>query len=242
MKKLLLISLCLISVLVTAQINEPFSYPLRPGTKAWSNLKTEKERLMALQIPDSILSQMTTQALVISCINYPGSVYLTAYDNLQASFVILANQFNGLNELAKRSDAGECLINIYKISGEKGFSDNNLKLDGRYWTIKFSWIELLMAQNNLISSLSNVEKRNLLKLTVEKYKMKQVSHDYSINSLISTVFLMARVLHLSSNDEFELEYSQKAELKNFINTSSLSDASLIERIFYMAQSGLNKQK
>jgi hypothetical protein len=242
MKKLLLICGCLFSIIITAQqINEPFSFPIKPGSDDWSGLKTEKERFDAMQIPDDILSRMSTPALVVTCLNYPAFGYIGAYNNYQTGLVFLSTRFNGLDELAKRNDAGKCLFDIYQITKVNGFEDQYSNLDEKYWPIKFSWVELLLAQNKFIESLDADDKKNLLMLAFEKYKMKQISEEHSTDGLISTAFLMARILNVLNYNEFESEYAHKDDIRNFINTSELSDVNIIDLIFEHANNYLNKQ-
>lgn len=240
MKKVLIICCCLFSIIATAQvIDNPFDFPVRPGTKEWSNLKTEKNRFDAMQIPDDILIRMSTSALVVSCLNLPAFGYIGAYENMETGYVILTKNFNGLRELAKRNDAEKYLIDIYQVAGEKGFNDQKANLDEKFWPIKFSWLELLLAQNNFIESLDVEGKKNLLMLAQEKSKMKQLSKEHSTDGLIATTFLMGRILHSLNYNQFELEYAQKEALRSFINTSELSDVRLIALILDHSHNFLN---
>ena len=66
MKKLHFIALCLFPILTQAQV---YNFPVKPGTEAWNKLETETERLSALQIPENILKSMSTQDLIITCMN-----------------------------------------------------------------------------------------------------------------------------------------------------------------------------
>ncbi len=225
----------MISAIATAQqITEPFNFPIRPGTKEWSILKSENERFNALQIPTDNLKRMTTYALVISCINYPAFGYITANPNIQAGLVFIATKFNGLDELAKRSDAEEYLMVFYKSAGINGFENSDPKLDSNYWTIKFSWIELLLAQNKFIETLPTEKRKELLKLSIEKHSLKQSSKKFSSNSLLPTAFLAGRIIHSLNNEKFEIEYSKNSSLSKFIQTSTLDDRQVIDLIFSSA--------
>ncbi|MEI6050608.1 MAG: hypothetical protein WCS03_17055 [Bacteroidota bacterium] len=235
MKKLLLIYSLLISVLGSAQqINKPFSFPIKPGTKEWSTLKTEKERFNAMQIPEDTLKRMTTSALVISCLNYPAFGFITAYDNYQGGLVYLATKFNGLDELAKRNDVEKCLIPIYKLTGLKGIENSSMSIDNKFWTIKFSWIEMLMAQNIFIESLSSEGKKELITLALEKYNLKRSNSDYSMYSLVTTTFLAARAIHSLNIPTFESEFFRNQSLSNFIKTSKECNKLIIDYVFEFA--------
>lgn len=93
---------CVLSVLSQAQV---YNFPVRPGTETWSNLVTEEDRFSAMQIPEDQLVSMSTQDLVITCMNYPAWLYFTAFNNPQDGIDINIHNFNGLQELMKRADA-----------------------------------------------------------------------------------------------------------------------------------------
>ena len=84
---------CVLSVLSQAQV---YNFPVRPGTETWSNLVTEEDRFSAMQIPEDQLVSMSTQDLVITCMNYPAWLYFTAFNNPQDGIDINIHNFNGL--------------------------------------------------------------------------------------------------------------------------------------------------
>ena len=52
-------------------INEPYVYPILPGTKEWESFKSKSEMMDACQIPSEIVVAMSTKALTLSVINHP---------------------------------------------------------------------------------------------------------------------------------------------------------------------------
>lgn len=52
-------------------INEPYIYPILPGTKEWENFNSRNEMMAACQIPTEIVASMSTEALTLSVINHP---------------------------------------------------------------------------------------------------------------------------------------------------------------------------
>ncbi len=216
------------------QINEPFNFPVKPGTKEWAVLKTERDRFNAMQIPGDLLSNMTTHALVGSCLNFPAFGYITAYDNIQAGYIVLASKFNGLTELSKRNDAGKSLIEFYQIAGNKGFEPVQTNLDQLFWSIKLTWIELVLAQDNVIASMDKENKMCLLSIAQEKYNMKQLNVDFG-NSFQSTAFLIGRLLHSLNLPDFESEYTQNSALRDFLITSKLTDKIVLDNLIQFSQ-------
>jgi hypothetical protein len=227
------------TIMATAQqINEPFTFPVKPGTKEWSVLKTERDRFKVMQIPDELLSNLTTHALVGTCLNFPAFGYINAYDNIQTGYMVLSSKFNGLTELSKRKDSWKSLNEFYQIAGVKGFDTEQINLDQQFWSIKLTWIELLMAQYYVIESMEKNNKTSLLSVAQEKLKMKQVNVDFG-NSILSTTFLIGRVLHTLNLPDFESEYTQNVALRDFLVTSKLTDKTVIDKLIEFNQKYLN---
>ncbi|NBH88227.1 hypothetical protein D3Z41_05295 [Parabacteroides distasonis] len=65
-------------------------------------------------IPDDQLKHMSTIDLLITCMNYPAYGYFTAFNDPQEGIDINIRNFNGLQELMRRTDAPNELLSIYK--------------------------------------------------------------------------------------------------------------------------------
>lgn len=77
--------LLLLFLSVKAQIKvAEWNYPVRPGTEQWKQLDSFSERLNAFNIPESILSEISTGNLVKTCLSYPWWILITSRDNNQA--------------------------------------------------------------------------------------------------------------------------------------------------------------
>lgn len=48
-----------------------YDYPIKPGTTEWEKLVNAQEKISVCQIPPSILSTLTTEELVNTCLRYP---------------------------------------------------------------------------------------------------------------------------------------------------------------------------
>lgn len=85
---------------------DAYNFPVKPGTAQWKAFSSHIDMVEACQIPDSILHNMSTAGLVETVLNYPLSIDMHAYDNLQIGFDAVSAQFNGIPELLRRVDAG----------------------------------------------------------------------------------------------------------------------------------------
>lgn len=121
------------SLVTSCEISEPYQYPVVPGMAEWANFKSLQEMSEACQIPDDILSNMTTEALVETVVHYPLYINAFAHDTPQMGLSEVKKYCNGLQELYTRDDA------IEKI--EAFIKEEIPKLDnGR----KGMWAELIL--------------------------------------------------------------------------------------------------
>lgn len=116
MKKLIALTLALVlffstnalSLRATAantySIDTPYTYPIVPGTDAWEALETRIDMAEACMIPEDILSEMTTNALLETILDYPLLIDIIAYNSPDVGVSVIRNSFNGLEELLLRED------------------------------------------------------------------------------------------------------------------------------------------
>ena len=79
-------------------IKDKYEFPIKPGTPEWGKIKTITERVKALQIPDAVLSSISTDGLLETCLEFPFLVDIFFYDNYQRGFEELKAEFNGFRE------------------------------------------------------------------------------------------------------------------------------------------------
>ncbi len=95
------------------QINTPYQFPVKPNTPQWK-FNSPEEMFNKCQIPVDVMNNLTTEALAKTCLNYPLFGLMNAYNTPQAGFNAVRKNFNGIDALFERKDAGSVLINIYK--------------------------------------------------------------------------------------------------------------------------------
>lgn len=177
-----------------AQQSKVWDYPIKPGTKEWGNLKSYQERLNAYNIPDNILKTISTEQLAKTCLDYPEFRLVFTRNDLQSGYNHIYKIFNGFSELESRTDAGKELLKIYKSYKPEGFGKNSTLLEIGEHIVRFTYIELLMAQYNILNSLSSNEMAELRIECIKKYKEKknQQTH-YGIIGLQTTALILARI-------------------------------------------------
>ena len=97
---------------------EIYEYPVTPRKTPdqWKEFTSHGQMLDACQIPEDILSEMTTRQLMLTCIDYPLANDALSYTNdLRVdSFGPVIRRHNGLKELFKRPDFSEELAALYE--------------------------------------------------------------------------------------------------------------------------------
>lgn len=79
----------------------------------WQYLETNDERWAALQIPEDMLSTMSTEDLVEACMNYPLALDCFAFNDVQYGISEVISRFNGFAELKQREDAFDKVLDFY---------------------------------------------------------------------------------------------------------------------------------
>lgn len=173
-----------------AQLKEPsWEYPVRPGMDKWEKLKTNEEMTTICQIPEDILTSLTTEDLIRTCMAYPLLPDIFLYDNLKEGFETKLSSFNGFQELLKRKDLNSALLKIYTemqpdLTTTQDFRDNNN-------TFKFIYIDLLLTQPLVISQLSETQKKEILINALNKYlTKKEIPEVYSVFNLKTTLLVV----------------------------------------------------
>lgn len=213
MKNVIFIYFILCSFALHAQEKKLiWDYPLKPGMEEWNKLKTEKERIAAVQVPEEVLAKASAEDLVLLAVSFPRFGYYTAFNTPQTGFDVMRSRYNVFRALCSRQqqEIGKNLIALYKDAGMSGFEKTPVSND--FWTIKFDFIELMLAQKEIISTMTPSDKYDLLLETKNKISQKGCSEAFnSFQDLCSTTFIIGRVL-----ESEKMIDSKQAELKEFL--------------------------
>ncbi len=91
-------------------IDEPYQYPVIPGTNEWKELDSMPQKIAVSHVKLELLEKMTTSALVETVVTYPLFICVHAYDSLETGVTEVSTYFKGIEELCKRSDAREKVL------------------------------------------------------------------------------------------------------------------------------------
>jgi hypothetical protein len=236
MKRLLIICFCILPSFLFAQMSdEPYDFPIKPGTEQWSKLTSSDQMDEVCVIPDNILNNLSTKALFLTCLNYPRVLDFLLVDDMQSGFNFYSKHFNGLGELMKRSDLDQILTQEYMnldLSQSK-LSSEDLKLN--FPQVVF--FELLISQETNINNLRKEDKVKLLGEAIKKLEQRQ-SLGESFYRQRTSALILSRIL--SSENKLTPYFDQNGnDIMKIFNTSVfLADSKLIDRLLIAAKSML----
>lgn len=90
-------------------IDTPYEYPYVPGTQEWIGLGNTLARRRACQVPDEILQHMTTDALLLTVLDYPFLNDIYAFNTIQMGYEAVRKHCNSLREFETRPDCLDAL-------------------------------------------------------------------------------------------------------------------------------------
>lgn len=220
--------------------SDVYQFPVLPGSKEWQAFNSHAEMLKATHIPTEQLKQMSTSGLVETTLNYPLYGDMLAYNNLQQGFDAVANQFNGLTELLNRPDVGSVLVKRYQELNPAALDPSwSLEQQG-FYDMQFTYIEVLLAQNSILATLTDNELQVLLVEGLNKVAQKQQQLDiYGWQGQEQTIFLLGRVLLRQKTEAFNNLVTNDPDLNSFLSTGSFANQLVANKILGYAQQTLN---
>ncbi|MEO8173880.1 MAG: hypothetical protein ABI581_12380, partial [Sediminibacterium sp.] len=173
MKKKLLLSFTVFAVFTITyaqQVDDvPYDFPIRPGMKEWNSFKSVTDMFKACQIPADKLESMSTRGLAVTCLDFPSISILMIYNTPQQGFEVWKTNFNGVKYLLSRTDAFSTLFKIYKEYDIKGYERFSEPMQKGHYTLSIKNIEAILAQDDIMNSISEEQVKELLKTSLSKY-------------------------------------------------------------------------
>lgn len=141
--------------LVKANIG-PYSYPVVPGTSEWLSLKSHVEKIQACQIPEEILRNLSTEDLLETVLNYPLLVDMLVWNTPEEGYFEVQSQFNGLQELSKRSDVLQSLM----LRKDDARNKDELSADNKTISLETIYI------NTIVNGINHIENKELKEIDI----------------------------------------------------------------------------
>ena len=175
--KMILFTMLFCPILLLGQI---WDYPIKPGSEEWKKLMSNKEMVESCQIPEKVLSNLSTEDLTELCLSYPLLYDLFAFENFTEGFNKLFSDFNGIKELYSRNDISNSLINKYnkKIRSFSFLHEKNTDIEKGEFIISVNVIEILLGQCYLKNKMTGNMSKTILINLVDGYEEKLKVAEY----------------------------------------------------------------
>jgi len=210
-----------------AQEKVTWDYPVKPGSAEWKKLSSHQEMVQICQIPAGTLSFISTKELAQICLNYPLFFTMKAFNNLQLGFNQVSTEFNGFQELFKRDDAGNVLLELYKAIKPQVILFKTTSLEKGKHIQNIFFIEFVLSQKEIIEKFTKAEIKQLLEESLVKLEEKK-QYGFSTFSTQTTSLVMCRVLENIKFDKYIQINTVFEKYKYFSNAIILSDKEMIE--------------
>ena len=179
---ILLIVLSMVTCAVNAQLPwelpvKPgaWDYPVKPGMEEWKQFKTYEEMVRACQVPEEVLSSLSTEDLTDLCLRYPLLWNFTAFENTNVGLDQLFSEFHGIRELYQRKDVLHSMTKRYmEIIRTLPFLDDytNSDIEKGIFIISISVMECLLSRIERQNQEENDNLKGVLQCLVAGYEGK----------------------------------------------------------------------
>ncbi len=108
-------------------IDTPYEYPYVPGTQEWIDLGSTRARREASQVPEDSLEHMTTEALLLTVLDYPFIADMCLFDHIQMGYEAVREHCNSLREFESRPDYLDVLSRYCEMSSSRSESGRTFR-------------------------------------------------------------------------------------------------------------------
>jgi hypothetical protein len=231
MKTLVIILVIIISCL-NDTVAQPYEWTVKPGTSEWSKLNTHSGMIATLQIPVNVLKNISTKDLTETCLKYPLLFEIWAYESFQNGLDQIVKNFNGLQELMLRTDAGMELLKKYQEINLIDIEKNPDGVEKARLKLEVCKIEALLSHQTIMMNMNRSDKLVLLKGLLNKTKILISSKNNPSYCFDSNLIVIVRLLMSEDHDILNLKSNGNKNLIHFIkqgcNVSSKSIDDVLE--------------
>lgn len=168
----------------------------------YSQKRTKKDIIIESQLPQSQLKNMSTEELLEACLNYPYMADLMFAQDIPLMFKYIRDEFNGFQEIFKRSDFPEVLLSYYHNFNFEKINEFQENYERGLYMFKFCYLNVLLSQDDIVQKMAN--KNNIANQIYNKYKETNKPELSSFNSLITKNYVSYSLLKY-------LEHTDKGE-------------------------------
>jgi hypothetical protein len=210
--------------------SDAYDLPAKPGADSENQLGTHEDMLRA----------MSTQELLETVLNdrlYPS---FRLYSSAQYGFDRVAANLSSLRELLNRADAGTETIARYRTMDPAAIEESWTLLQKGNHALSICNMEMLIAQDAILSRLTEAERRALVGEVLHKIEAKQSKADiHGEAGRQCSAFLLGRILEKEGIPGFRAMIEGNAMLRLFLDDGTISGPEIHDAIIIQARQFLS---
>jgi hypothetical protein len=183
-----------------------WDYPIQPGMEAWFAFQTNQEMIDACQIPENILSALSTKELAAVCLQYPLLITtMFAFNIPDDGIDAVFSEFNGIRELFKRDKGATELLDVYncQIMNCSLLDNENLSdLDKGFFICLIYTLEYLLSR-------ATENYKDVLQSLVTGYEKQSKYYPAYFSSLSQNFFSRGHIIDKMCNECLNEEQKNK---------------------------------
>ncbi len=212
-----------------------FSYDSVTNPEVWKTFMSFEEMMNATQIPEDILKELPTDTLVALCMNHPMAGNYLCYNNHIKGALSVMKRFNGFQELKRREDAAEKIMDFYeKMDIDYNVIDRKKNPYARYRTevkpLQVGFTELVIATKDIPELYSDKNIDRLERIANVKYEAKIQNKKYNKVSALGHSLLIGAQIKMKKEGKSNTKLQQFIDKGGDIRTQK--DFTEISRIIY----------
>lgn len=131
----------------------PFRFPFTQVDAKWKEFKTPQDRIAALQIPNNMLASITTEDILLICLDFPYLSDIFAFDDMDIGLKVVASKFNGFQEFLTRHDQIEAMEKVFqRISSENLYLNSNSDIEIGNNSIRIRILSYLLGRPEILKN------------------------------------------------------------------------------------------
>jgi hypothetical protein len=182
---------------------DTYQLPVEPFSPQWFMLSVD-ERFSSTQIPDSILTLISTEGLIQSWMTFPFNFEIRLGNSIQTSVEFFIENYSGLRELVTRTDALDKLLSRYQHMNPHCVNSFLSDVERGSFVFSFNYLEFILGQKILLNKTGLIKKKELVGECLKKYDIEAgYPEAFGKLGLEACLFVCARVMVHSGYQPFE---------------------------------------
>ncbi len=199
----------------------------------WAALEDVIAMREASQVPSDIIDTVSTDELVLYCMNYNLFADMFLFNTMQDGMDSMRINYNGLSELINREDAAECLIRLYKLYDLEAQAARDERS-----TIRLHYLESMLCMPEILDSLTADQSKELAAACADK--INRIVNDENCIYSAGTAMYLAAISQYETSEEFASIIDASSGAKRYVEEGILvpdeiSDSTIGEIVSYFAE-------